>query len=62
MRCQAGERAERVGGFVVAALIVVLVVPLTVSSVRSYRYLLWADATEAATRSRVEGTGFRPPA
>jgi len=44
--------------FIVAALIVVVVVPLTISSVRSYRYLRWADATEAATRSWVEGTGW----
>jgi uncharacterized hydrophobic protein (TIGR00271 family) len=44
--------------FVVAALVVAVVVPLTISSVRSYRYLRWADATEAATRSWVEGTGW----
>jgi len=44
--------------FIVAALIVVVVVPPTISSVRSYRYLRWADATEAATRSWVEGTGW----
>ena len=44
--------------FVVAALIVAVVVPLTISSVRSYRYLRWTNATDAATRRWVEGTGW----
>jgi uncharacterized hydrophobic protein (TIGR00271 family) len=43
---------------VVAALIIVVVVPLTISSVRSYRYLRWTNATEAATQRWVEGTGW----
>jgi uncharacterized hydrophobic protein (TIGR00271 family) len=49
---------RRYARLVVAALIVAVVVPLTVSSVRSYRYLRWTNATEAATVRWANGTGW----
>ena len=53
-----GPSRRHYARFVVAALIIAVVVPLTVSSVRSYHYLRWVDATAAASRTWVEGTGW----
>ena len=50
---------RRTAWVVVAALVVALVVPLALTSVRSYRYLKWTSATETAARQWVADTGWR---
>ena len=52
-------RSRRPARVVVTVLVVALVVPLTLTSLRSYRYLQWSNATEAAARQWVAGTGWR---
>lgn len=51
----AGWRAKALIG----VLVVLLVVPLTVTSVRTYRYQRWMEATDAATQTWADGTGWR---
>jgi uncharacterized hydrophobic protein (TIGR00271 family) len=50
---------RRTAWVVVAVLVVALVVPLALTSVRSYRYLRWTSATETAARQWVADTGWR---
>jgi len=54
-----GARAGRRAGVLIALLLVALVIPLTVASVRTYRYERWVNATEAATEQWVAGTDWR---
>ena len=51
----AGRRAKAF----ITVLVVVLVIPLTITSVRTYRYQRWMQATDAATQAWVAGSGWR---
>ncbi len=51
-----GGRSAKV---LIAAVVVALVVPLTITSVRTYRYQQWMQATETAARQWVGDTGWR---
>ena len=58
----AGARTPGIGRrakLLVAALIVLLVIPLGLSSWRTYRYERWVDATDRATRAWVQGTSWQ---
>jgi uncharacterized hydrophobic protein (TIGR00271 family) len=54
-----GAHVGRRARVLITLLVLVLVVPLTVASVRTYRYESWANATEAATEHWVAGTDWR---
>jgi uncharacterized hydrophobic protein (TIGR00271 family) len=54
-----GARAGRRAKVLIAVFILVLVIPLTVASVRTYRYESWVNATEAAAERWVVGTDWR---
>lgn len=55
-----GPTAEsRATRLVAAGLILALLVPLTLTSVKSYRYLSWTRATDSAVQQWVAGTAWR---
>ena len=56
LRPAASHRPARL---VAAALIIALLIPLALTSVRSYRYLRWTNATENAARQWLSDTGWR---
>lgn len=58
-RDAAGHGAGRRTKAFIAVLIVALVIPLTITSVRTYRYQRWMEATDVATRRWAEGSGWR---
>jgi uncharacterized hydrophobic protein (TIGR00271 family) len=61
-RSVAAERVPRDGRrakVLITALVIALIIPLTVSSVRTYRYQSWMSATEDAARRWVANTGWR---
>ena len=61
-RSVAAERLPRDGRrakALITALVAALVIPLTVSSVRTYRYQSWMSATEDASRRWVADTSWR---
>ncbi len=51
----AGRRAKAL----IAVLVVALVIPLTITSVRTYRYQRWMEATDVAARHWAAGSGWR---
>jgi len=55
----AGHGAGRRAKAFIAVLIVALIVPLTVTSVRTYRYQRWMEATDVATRDWAADSGWR---
>jgi uncharacterized hydrophobic protein (TIGR00271 family) len=61
-RRDAGVREPRIrrrAKVLIAVLVVVLVVPLTASSLRLYRYQKWIAATDTAAHHWVAGTGWK---
>ena len=56
---ESGPRAARRAKLLIAALVIALIVPLTITSVRTYRYQQYLTATETATQRWVAGTGWR---
>jgi uncharacterized hydrophobic protein (TIGR00271 family) len=54
-----GAGAGRRATLLITVLVVALVIPLTITSVRTYRYQRWMKATEAAAQQWVADTGWR---
>ena len=54
-----GAHVGRRARVLIAVFVIVLVIPLTAASWRTYRYEGWVHATEAAAKRWVAGTGWR---
>jgi len=54
-----GQRPGRRAKILIAAFVIVLLVPLGAASLRTYRYERWIGATETAAGRWVSGTGWR---
>ena len=58
----AAGRAARIGRrakLLIAVLVIALMIPLGVTTLRTYRYETWTNATEAAAEQWVRGTNWR---
>ena len=53
-----GARIGRRAKWLIAVFVIVLVIPLGLSSLRTYRHERWVDATRTATEHWVAGTGW----